>query len=706
MNTLKYSLIAMLVSSLGACGGGGGDSYIPVYTSFNGKVIDGYIKNAKVCLDLNSNLQCDDGPGQEEEKYTVMSGDGGSYSFSYFGTRDITTLHIIAETSDDSIDEDDGISFKDAGRSPVKLLTPAPAPEAITPLTTVVSNQQIVSKEEGKTLTVAEAEKLVKTSLGLPEAVGLVKNDYKDSGKGDANVAQVAKAMTVALAETQKTIKANEDVKAGISESGKSLESEVMKQSVAIVKAEIVKNISAEGKLTTSVDAVKTATAQVVQGQIQDIVKVAAAPKTSVMDPVTYLKNGLYFFSFQNGVWFGDGKTPENPVRNPVIAPVFNGVKLADDGKNMNDSGREWSIRTGDTKYSKTYQWPDDSYLIEGKGWVKSADNGGVITADGNCMKIVGEVSSQEVCGKVTPWAGKTVKEAGFCSSTDKNSYFKECQNPDLVFPADAFSNSFSLTQLKDRYSLWSLDNGPNIPYAYEQRGATITVTATTGDHQVCQNCDVILDFTSGASKDGSYKVASIIDKATFTVEAAERMDASGNALRYWGGWWSSGEATYDLQAMVKGRLSDSPFWYEDCTVLGQFIETTSGYAVQWRKGKRDSAQNCVADTSVEAEKYKQVTPLIFETVFDMPIMRSLAPDIYKLANDDYYGVEMLWGVATNSAGVKGVYNGEIRRASVKRELISGLRQALGNRTFIETLNKAWGLPTLPTDAELFGLPK
>jgi hypothetical protein len=183
-------------------------------------------------------------------------------------------------------------------------------------------------------------------------------------------------------------------------------------------------------------------------------------------------------------------------------------------------------------------------------------------------------------------------------------------------------------------------------------------------------------------------------------------MDASGNALRYWGGWWSSGETTYNLQAMVKGRLSDSPFWYEDCTVLGQFIETTSGYAVQWRKGKRDSAENCVADTSVEAEKYKQVTPLIFETVFDMPIMRSLAPDIYKLANDDYYGVEMLWGVATNSAGVKGVYNGEIRRASVKRELISGLRQALGNRTFIETLNKAWGLPALPTDAELFALPK
>lgn len=709
MQMLKTTSLALMVATLVGCGGGGGgDLLIPVYTPFSGKVIDGYIKNAKVCLDLNSNLKCDDGPGQDEEKYTVRSGTGGSYSFTYFGTRDITTLHIIAEASEESIDEDEGVSFKEAGRSPVTLLTPAPAPEAITPLSTMVSNQQIVAKEEGKKLAINEAEKIAKVALGLPSTVNLVSNDYKDSNKGDTNVAQVAKAMTLALADTQKSIKSSDEMKASVSSSGKSLETEVMKQAVAIVKTEIVKNISSEGKLTTTVEAVKTSTAQVVQGQIQDIIKVAAAPKTTVMDPISYLKKGLYFLSVENGVWFGDGKKPESPVRNAGPAPVFSGVQLSDDGKSVRDSSTEWAIKTGDQKFSVKYKWPDNIYLVEGKGWVKSADTGGSVTADQNCMKIVGEVSSQEVCGKVAPWGGKTVKEAGFCTSGDKNTYFQECKNPDLVFPQDAYSNSFSLTELKDQYVLWSPDNGPNIPYTYKQTGTTITITATTGDHQVWTGNTVILDFISGSSKDGSYKVASVIDKASFTVEAKDSVDASGNALRYWGGWWGGNSPASDLKDMVKNRLSDSPFWYEDCTVRGQFIETSTGYAIQWNKGKSsaDNYNNCMIDNSPEAKKYEQVTSLIFETVMGTPIMRSIAPDIYKLAKDEYYGIELLWAVADNSAGVKGVYNGELKRASVKREIISGLREALGNRSFIETIAKAWGLPTLPTDADLFGLSK
>ena len=109
-----------------------------------------------------------------------------------------------------------------------------------------------------------------------------------------------------------------------------------------------------------------------------------------------------------------------------------------------------------------------------------------------------------------------------------------------------------------------------------------------------------------------------------------------------------------------------------------------------------------MVDTSAEAKKYEQTTALTFETVYGYPIMRSAAPDAYKLANDDYYGLEVMWALAKNPAGVSGVYNGEIRRSSVKREIISGLRQAIGSRSFVDTINKAWGYPALPADSELF----
>jgi len=416
----------------------------------------------------------------------------------------------------------------------------------------------------------------------------------------------------------------------------------------------------------------------------------------------------MYFLSIQNE-WFGDGKKPESPVRNSGLAPSLSGIKVGYNQKTLIDADTNWSIKTGDTKFTKTYDWPDNYFLVEGKGWVKSADKVNSITADANCVKIVGDVTVQEACGKITPWAGKTVKEAGFCTLADKNTHFKACEKPDIIFPEESYSNDFSLTQLKDKYELWSPDNGPNILFTYEQTGTTITVTATTGDHQTCANCDVIIDFTSGLSKDGRYKVASIIDKARFTLISTESLSTSGEALRYWGGWWLDNADVLDLKDNVVKRLSDSPFWYEDCAVLGQFIQSsasTSGYAVQWQKGLRDTNQNCIKDTSAEAEKYKQITPLIFETVFNTPIMRTMAADIYKKENDDYYGVEMLWSVATNSAGVKGIYNGEIRRASVKREIISGLREAVGNRPFVETINKAWGYPNLPTDADMFGVSK
>jgi hypothetical protein len=151
------------------------------------------------------------------------------------------------------MDEDDnGKTFAEANRNPVSLLTPANAPETVSPLTTLVSNQQITAKEEGKTLTTAEAESRVKVAANLPSNMALTGNDYKDPAKGNADTAVIAKAVTLALADTQATIKSNTDFQTAAKDSGKTASTEAIKQATASVISDLSKNMNADGKLAVT----------------------------------------------------------------------------------------------------------------------------------------------------------------------------------------------------------------------------------------------------------------------------------------------------------------------------------------------------------------------------------------------------------------------------------------------------------------------
>ncbi len=699
---------AIATATLVACGGGGSGSISPI--TLSGKVIDGYIKNAKVCLDLNANLKCDDGPGQEEAPYTVMSGEKGSYSFVYTGTRDVAALHIIAEATADSMDEDDlGKTFAEANRNAVSLLTPANAPETITPMSTLVSHQQIVAKEEGKSLSLADAESRAKLAANIPANVSLVSNDYKDATKGNTDLAVIAKAVTLSLADAQATIKNNEDFKSASGSSGKSSAAEAIKQSIASVNSDLAKNISADGKLAVSVTQFQNTTAKTISGNIQDIVRVAATPASKAWeDPGAYIQKGMYFLSIQAGAWFGDGKTPESAKRVDGPVPELSGVKQNNAGTKFYSPDVDWSIKTPGGAYEKTYKWSPDFFLSD-KGWVKESGTGiADVTRKDNCFLITEDEQIQEVCGKITGWAGKTVEEAGFCTTTTKNTFFKTCANPNLKFPQDAFSNDFSITSVTDRYRMWGVDGGPDAVYAYQQTGTTITVNAT--NHQVDVGWKIILDFKSGAGVDGVYEVASKINDDTFTVKATTAASTQGNVVRYWGGWNNFGvdfNGDVTLVNFIKEQMkyADNYFSMENCSILGKFVTdaaSTSGYAISWSKGKSTANGSCAVDTSNDAKKYSQKTPVIFETVKGQQILRTIASDIYKVEKDEYYGVEPIWAVVTNSAGVKGIYQGETEKAAVKRVIESGSKQAIGNRAFIETINKAWGYADLPSEAALF----
>jgi hypothetical protein len=204
--------------------------------------------------------------------------------------------------------------------------------------------------------------------------------------------------------------------------------------------------------------------------------------------------------------------------------------------------------------------------------------------------------------------------------------------------------------------------------------------------------------------------VASKIDANTFTVVASKALTSEGTVSRYWGGWFSELNLTKEvtLENFIQGQISNtgSYIWLESCSVAGQFITDTtspSGYSVSWSKGKQDITNGyCSIDTSSDAKKYIQTTKLSIITAKGQKILKSVYPDILKVTKNEFYGSELIWAVVKDSAGIKGVYNGELKQASVTRVIESGTKEAIGNRSFIDTINKAWGYADLPSDSSFF----
>lgn len=120
-------------------------------TSISGRVADGYIRGAVVCVDLNDNEKCDDG------EPVAVSGEGGQYTLSV--PPEAQMKSIIAEIPADAIDEDTG---EPVGQDLV-FVTPADKPEFVSPITTLVHEEL----RNNPNLDVDAAEAIVKGALGL-----------------------------------------------------------------------------------------------------------------------------------------------------------------------------------------------------------------------------------------------------------------------------------------------------------------------------------------------------------------------------------------------------------------------------------------------------------------------------------------------------------------------------------------------------------
>jgi|CXWL01.1.fsa_nt_gi uncharacterized repeat protein (TIGR04052 family) len=181
-NFVKLGIAMTAVAALVAgCGGGDSSPAAPV-TSVSGRVADGYVGGATVCLDLNANGAC----GATEPKATTNA--SGMYTIS-----DLTAIPAGKTANDYAILAAVPVGATDADASggtvstAYVMVSPPGKGTFVSPLTTLVQARVAAGA------TVAAAETAVKAALGLTTA-GLFEDFIAKKGTATAQTNEYVKS--------------------------------------------------------------------------------------------------------------------------------------------------------------------------------------------------------------------------------------------------------------------------------------------------------------------------------------------------------------------------------------------------------------------------------------------------------------------------------------------------------------------------------
>ena len=444
IKTLGPALAAAL---LVACGGGGGGS--AVTNTLSGKVIDGYIKGAKICLDINSNGSCD------SNEPSAITGAGGAYTLSYAG--DLAGMHVIAEVPSTAYDEDDnGKTLAEAGKEAFSLFAPAESAAAVTPLTTLVSVEMITSPGSS----MADAQSAVKANNNIQ--VDLLGNDYVS--KQDTNTHTLAKKIVDAVVAAQKELDLSSEFKNAETAKPKLAS---MKAAVSQVQASVLPQmISANGSVNSNFDAKAAATA-VIQGNLNNIIAQTKSGDGTVVSMVDILKEGLIV---------GEGNKQrnildkQNQVRNSKGGLEISYVKIGEDLS---------SFKT-DKEYIYTTPYSDDKYqtAVDITDWYKAYDSGSeyflvngkwevynekIKSIEGNCVLIsqtLNDGGLQKFCATSKNLSGKKVIDLIKDACLDDDDKPVNGCNVNQTFPEGSFGYDLQVTTQSDSYRVWVSTGG------------------------------------------------------------------------------------------------------------------------------------------------------------------------------------------------------------------------------------------------------
>ncbi|GAB3519275.1 phage tail protein [Photobacterium alginatilyticum] len=193
----SFALTVIASSLLIGCNGSGSDSKLDskpgnsaASSAISGVALDGYLKNAKVCLDLNHNLICDESDGE-----AVWTDSQGAYSLARTDA-DLSQYNILVEAiANKTVD-------MDFPQSPVQegfaLSAPATLPAVVSPLTTLTA---VVANQQG--IDFKAARDMLATSLGI-DSQRLTSDFLAGTHAQDKQLHALAQGLTSLMQEAEK----------------------------------------------------------------------------------------------------------------------------------------------------------------------------------------------------------------------------------------------------------------------------------------------------------------------------------------------------------------------------------------------------------------------------------------------------------------------------------------------------------------------
>jgi uncharacterized protein YbaA (DUF1428 family) len=248
--------------------------------TISGNAIDGYVRNALVCLDVNRNSECDD-----SEPYSKTTSTGTySLDISSYTEEQLLNAQILVNGG---VDSDTGKQFEGRLKAPFKK----EGVVHVTPLTTVVAD--ILEQNGDDVEKASEASKLVAESLGIDESK--VDSDYVEAQKtkaDDVSVMQAALQLQKTVEIMVQSVQRNENKTQSEATKDviKSLASELKNgKNTSLTKA--IEKVAQEKSVASNVlqaakdiaDAVEDAMSEVAKGEaVESMVMLVEQQKESV----------------------------------------------------------------------------------------------------------------------------------------------------------------------------------------------------------------------------------------------------------------------------------------------------------------------------------------------------------------------------------------------------------------------------------------
>jgi hypothetical protein len=526
--SLRIALSATVLVSLVACGGGGGGSSPAAVSgaALSGKVIDGPISGATVCLDVNSNNTCDTG------EPTATTDATGNYTLpSYTDSTD--GLHILAIVPAGAIDLDTNTAVTTG----YVLMAPASNPSAVTPLTTLVSTQMLANPS----LSAASAEQatLVSNNLGK-QTTAILDVDVT----ANAGLHKVAQAVVSAIAQTSSALVGNTTfTTAANSSNDGTTASMASKQAMRLTQSMLLQQMqNSDGAINSTyhsngavnTNAINTLATNTVNDAISYIAATTKAGKSTKVDMAAALTAGITGFKIAGGGYYLDSSNSVQGIGQYHYKVERMSTVSGKNGqlRDINGTWRKSSLNN--------YDLIAGAWIAEysnAAGTISSAENPPTVT--GNCFTAAQTPNGINLtaCAMAVDLTGKKLSDFNFDCKDVLGAAINGC-NVNATFPAGSIGYNFQVLYDEDQYQLEIPSNGTAI--ATNMNAFISTYMQSGGPYQYFSGSDIAMNIASydSATKTGVFNwydnssgsFTSVAETSPFTVTTLNGVDVlTGN---------------------------------------------------------------------------------------------------------------------------------------------------------------------------------